>query len=141
MKCNQRAGMKMGEVVKMQGNQDDSDLVQRFRKWWQRQDKETQEAIREIVNGDDVTVTKEQAAEVLMFLNLKTGRNYRAVETNLRKVRAILKTGVTVQQMKAVIAKKCRDWRGDEKMEQYLRPETLFRASKFENYLGEIGNE
>jgi hypothetical protein len=33
-----------------------------------------------------------------------------------------------------VIDKKCQEWLGDPKMQQYLRPETLF-GTKFEGYL------
>jgi len=38
---------------------------------------------------------------------------------------------------KVVIYKKCLDWKNDSKMNQYLRPATLFAASKFEGYLNQ----
>ena len=84
-----------------------------------------------------------QAIEVLDFLNAKTRRKYRALDgngkptTNLRLVIDRLKTGVSVQDCKTMIARKHRDWSGDDKMRIYLRPSTLFRASNFEQYLGE----
>jgi uncharacterized phage protein (TIGR02220 family) len=84
-----------------------------------------------------------QAIEVLDFLNAKTKRVYRALDgrgqptTNLRIIIDRLKSGVTVQDCKTVIARKHRDWATDDKMRQYLRPSTLFRASNFEQYLGE----
>ena len=40
----------------------------------------------------------------------------------------------TVDDFKTVIDKKCAEWLGNPKMEQYLRPETLF-GTKFESYL------
>jgi uncharacterized phage protein (TIGR02220 family) len=49
-------------------------------------------------------------------------------------VKARLAEGFTVDDFKAVIDKKCAEWIGDEKMEKYLRPETLF-GPKFEGYL------
>lgn len=85
----------------------------------------------------------EQATEVLMFLNEKTGRNYRAVDgngkatVNLHLIVDRLKSGVSVQDCKTMIARKYREWAGDDKSWPWLRPSTLFRASNFEQYLGE----
>jgi len=42
-----------------------------------------------------------------------------------------------VQDCKGVIARKVREWQDDPKLAKYLRPETLFDATKFESYLGE----
>lgn len=84
-----------------------------------------------------------KAVEVLDFLNTKTGRKYRAHDgngkptANLRLVIDRLKTGVSVQDCKTMIARKHRDWSGDDKMRIYLRPSTLFRDRNFEQYLGE----
>lgn len=52
---------------------------------------------------------REEAREVLEFLNQKTNRNYRPVEANLKLIIARLSTGVTVTQCRQVIAKKTRD--------------------------------
>src|SRR5256885_1510036 len=59
---------------------------------------------------------RQEAAEVLGFLNFKTGRNYRLVDTNLDFIVGRLKSGVTVQQCKTVIARKHRQWGTNEKM-------------------------
>lgn len=83
-----------------------------------------------------------QAIEVLDFLNTKTGKKFRALDGHgkptaaLRAVIDRLKTGVSVQDCKTMIARKHREWSGND-MAIYLRPSTLFRASNFENYLGE----
>jgi len=79
-----------------------------------------------------------QAIEVLNFLNEKTGRAYRPVDTNLKLIIARLKTGASVIDCRQVIAKKTREWKGDKKMAEYLRPATLFNATKFEQYMGEL---
>lgn len=79
------------------------------------------------------------AKEVLEHLNAKTGRAYRAVDSNLRLIDARLKSGATAEQCKAVIDAKVGEWGGKPEMEQYLRPETLFGATKFEQYLGQLG--
>lgn len=81
---------------------------------------------------------KAQALEILQFLNQKTGRAYRPAETNLKLIMARLKSGATVGQCFQIIAKKTREWRGNPKMDEYLRPATLFNATKFEQYVGEL---
>lgn len=81
---------------------------------------------------------RSQALEVLQFLNEKTGRVYRPVDTNLKLIMARLKTGASVVDCRQVIAKKTREWKGDAKMAEYLRPATLFNATKFEQYMGEL---
>lgn len=79
---------------------------------------------------------RKDATEVLRFLNEKTSRSFRYVDGNLRMIEARLKTGATVQDCKSVIARQCRAWLSDPKMSVYLRPETLFNATKFESYRG-----
>lgn len=79
-----------------------------------------------------------QAVEVLQFLNEKTGRAYRPVEANLKLITARLKSGATPSECYQVVAKKSREWKGNAEMDQYLRPATLFNATKFEQYVGEL---
>ena len=80
----------------------------------------------------------EQAKEVLSFLNDKTGRHYEPVRETLDPILARLKGGSSVEDLRAVIAKKTREWGADEKMQKYLRPKTLFNATNFANYKGEL---
>lgn len=109
----------------------------------QEQEKE-QKKEKAFMSGkpDPVSLTshdlQSQALEILDFLNAKTGRRYRAVDTNLKLIKARLMSGVTVMDCRQVVAKKTREWRKDEKMSTYLRPATLFNASKFEQYFGEL---
>lgn len=77
------------------------------------------------------------ATGILEFLNKRADRNYRPVDANLRLIAARLEEGATVEECRQVIAKKCREWRGT-KMEEFLRPETLFGARKFAGYQGEL---
>ncbi len=84
-----------------------------------------------------------QAEEVIEFLNQKTGKNFcsrnpKGGQTeNTKMIIHRLKQGYTVQQMKTVIARKCREWQKKEEMIEFLRPATLFNTKKFESYLGE----
>lgn len=76
----------------------------------------------------------ERAREVLDTLNTLCGRNFRDTETNLSIISARLnETGVTAGEVCKMIRRQVLKWKGTD-MEEYLRPETLFRASKFETY-------
>jgi uncharacterized phage protein (TIGR02220 family) len=80
---------------------------------------------------------KTQAEEILIFLNDKTGKNYRPGKVNLDFIAERLKEGATPDECRQVIAKKAREWKGSE-MEGYLRPATLFNRTKFAQYQGEL---
>jgi DNA replication protein DnaT len=82
---------------------------------------------------------RNQALEILDFLNSKTGRHYKPGAANLEMIVARLKDGATVEECRGVIAKKCREWIGDADMNLYLRPGTLFNRTKFAQYQGELG--
>lgn len=85
------------------------------------------------------------AEEVIGFLNERTQKKFQARHPNgdptqgLNAVHSLLKKGYTLANLRQVIANRCLKWRGDPKMEEFLRPETLFRPSKFTSYFGELG--
>lgn len=81
---------------------------------------------------------KPDAMLVLEFLNEKTGRNYKPRPSNLKLIEARLQQGASVDDCRAVIAKKCREWTGKPEMDVYLRPKTLFNATNFAQYEGEL---
>lgn len=81
---------------------------------------------------------RQSAIEVLTFLNEKAKRNYKPVDANIDPLLARFKEGFTPTVARQVVAKKVREWGTDEKMEQYLRPATLFNKTNFANYAGEI---
>jgi uncharacterized phage protein (TIGR02220 family) len=103
------------------------------------QDAPLEEERREENNKNTVGL-KPDALQVLSFLNEKTGRNYEPVAANLRLIEARLKGGSTVEDCRAVIAKKCREWGADARMRAYLRPATLFNDTKFAQYKGELAS-
>jgi uncharacterized phage protein (TIGR02220 family) len=73
--------------------------------------------------------------EVVNHLNRRAGTQYKPTTANTRKlVKARLKEGFTIEDMKLVIDKKCSDWLNNPEMAKFLRPETLF-GNKFEGYL------
>lgn len=78
----------------------------------------------------------QDAKLVIDYLNAKTGSKYRYSKSSTRHILARLGEGFSVDDCKSVIDKKCNEWLTDPKMQQYLRPETLF-AGKFESYLNQ----
>lgn len=74
--------------------------------------------------------------EIIEFLNNSTGKNYKNNSSINRKfITQRLNDGFTIEDFKQVISVKSINWLGG-KMEQFLRPETLF-SNKFESYLNE----
>lgn len=74
------------------------------------------------------------AEQAIEYLNEKTGRNYRLVESNLKFVRARINEGFTLDDLLAVVDRQCAEWTGT-KWAQYLRPATLFNGEKFNQYI------
>lgn len=74
--------------------------------------------------------------EIIDYLNLKTGKNYRA---NIQKNKALIKArwseGYQLDDFKQVIENMVKNWHGTE-YAKYLRPETLF-GTKFDGYLNQ----
>jgi uncharacterized phage protein (TIGR02220 family) len=88
--------------------------------------------------ADPLTASRrEQARAILAFLNQQAGRTFRDSQTNLALIEARLRSGMTPANLRGIIARKTRAWRADPKMAPYLRPATLFNATKAEQYLGE----
>ena len=75
--------------------------------------------------------------DIVEYLNKKANKNYKHNSDKTRRfIDARLNEGFTLEDFKKVIDNKCRSWLNDERMNQYLRPETLF-GTKFESYLNE----
>jgi uncharacterized phage protein (TIGR02220 family) len=81
---------------------------------------------------------KPDALDVLTYLNQKAGRNYQPVSANIDFITGRLKEGATVEQCKAVINAKVKEWSADETMAKFLRPATLFSPKNFAQYVGQI---
>lgn len=74
--------------------------------------------------------------EIINYLNQATGKNYKTNSVINRKfITQRLNDGFTIDDFKQVITVKSTNWL-NSKMEQFLRPETLF-SNKFESYLNE----
>ena len=79
------------------------------------------------------------AMACLDAFNAETGQDYRSSGgTDWLDLRRIHDNGRTVDDVRAVVRLKLREWGRDPKMRRYVRPSTLF-GPKFEEYLAECG--
>jgi uncharacterized phage protein (TIGR02220 family) len=75
------------------------------------------------------------AKDIIEYLNEKTGKKFSATSRATRRhIAARWKEGFGIEEFRKVIDHQVAKWVGDPKMEEYLRPETLF-GTKFESYL------
>lgn len=83
------------------------------------------------------TSTHPPYKSIIEFLNKKTGKHFRCTTQKTQSlIKARMREGFTEEQFKQVIDIKTNEWKGIEKFERYLRPETLF-GTKFESYLNQ----
>lgn len=91
-----------------------------------------------VSNKEPLSSKHDIAEKILEHLNLKAGRSYRPVPSNIKLIQARLSEGNKPQDLIAVINRKCAEWLDDPKFAQYLRPSTLFNATKFNDYVGQL---
>ena len=91
---------------------------------------------KDIDKEEDKDIDIEIYKYIVDYLNQKTGKNFK-VNSNKTKslIKARLNEGFTKEDFVKVIDIKTNEWL-KTKMEQYLRPETLF-SNKFEGYLNQ----
>ena len=76
--------------------------------------------------------------QIVAYLNEKTGRKYDPDrKSTVSKISARIKEGFTLDDALAVIDTKWAEWGASDKMRKFVRPETLFAPSHFEDYLQE----
>ena len=75
---------------------------------------------------------------IIDYLNKATASNFKKTTEAYRKViRARLNDKYTLDDFKRVIDSRVALWGNDERMREYLRPQTLFAPSHFDSYLNE----
>jgi len=80
--------------------------------------------------------------EIIEYLNLKTGKKFSIkAKANRDFINARLKEKYTIEDLKKVIDTMVSKWLNDPKMSMYLRPETLFNATKFQTYINLVAKE
>lgn len=114
-----------------------SDMGHRYRAPISDSDMETEtETEIETVNKEIGESEREEEKQIIEYLNMRTGKNYKATTKATReKIRARMREGFTADDFRHVIDIKAAEWMNTEQ-EKYLRPETLF-GTKFEGYLNQ----
>ena len=79
----------------------------------------------------------DDAAQILNYLNSKRASDYKPTKSNIGLITARLNEGFSTEDIIRVIDNKIIEWGGSRKMEKYIRPSTLFNATKFSQYAGE----
>ena len=94
------------------------------------------------INSDNKNIVEQSSttypfSEIVDYLNKKADTQYRASSKKTQSlIKARINEGFTLEDFKTVIGKKTTEWKSDNKMSAYLRPETLF-GTKFESYLNQ----
>lgn len=91
--------------------------------------------VKEEVKGDSAPP---QFPEILKDLNEQTGKKYRDTKDTKELIRARWQDGFRLEDFKRVHSNMSAKWKDDPKMNQYLRPMTLYQAKKFEGYLNAV---
>ena len=91
---------------------------------------------------DNKDINREKIIDdIIGFLNFTTNQNYRKTGKATRKIiNARLDDKYSVEDLKNIISSKSKGWLGTDQ-QIYLRPETLFSASKIEGYLNAANNK
>jgi len=80
--------------------------------------------------------------EIIDFFNKEFSSTFSYKTKSTQKlINGRLAEGRTIEDFKKVITNRRKKWMADPKMEEYLRPKTLFNATNFENYLNEALKE
>lgn len=90
-----------------------------------------------ITNIYNVGQSTDDAHFLLNYLNEKAGTHFKPLQSNLKFLLARLKE-YSKDDVQKVVDRKVEEWKGTS-MQKYLRPETLFNATKFEGYINGLG--
>lgn len=101
------------------------------------QDQIRSEEIREEEIKDSLSSKHDDSVKkVIGWLNSATGSKYKAsTRSHAKNINGRLSDGHSVEDLKLVIDFKAEHWGADQKMAEYLRPQTLFGPEKFTGYL------
>lgn len=88
-------------------------------------------------NNDKNEENEKESKYVIEYLNQQTNYNYKFVDKNIKLVSNRLKE-YSKEELLAMIDYKCSEWLQDERFKKYLRPATLFNASKCADYIAQL---
>jgi uncharacterized phage protein (TIGR02220 family) len=104
----------------------------------EKNDKEGEERSKDIVNVIDVCAFFQSETGKRLILQktdakIKEGNKFKLIN-------ARIKDGASVEDCKAVIRLKNKEWKQDAYMKKYIRIQTMFTKQKFDTYLDEVIN-
>ena len=85
--------------------------------------------------------------EIIDYLNIKTGKSFSPkTDATMKFISGRWAEGKTLEDFKQVIDTKCSEWVGKKdregkSLENFLRPNTLFSPTNFENYLNQVSEK
>lgn len=142
----------MAEVQKMIGSAADNDNANRQRRFREKQkelalpnryesvtkNNESKSKSIELEKDKDIKKreNREIAKKVLEYLNQKAGKNFKPVDSNISMINARLEEGYKYEDFVKVVDVKYSEWKYTD-YEKYIRPNTLFCKSHFDNYLNQ----
>lgn len=85
--------------------------------------------------------SKKLEIKILDYLNRQAAKSFKPTEANLKFITGRLGDGFTYEQFVKVINGRVKEWKFHGKMNEYLRPKTLFCPSNFDGYLNANGAE
>lgn len=89
-----------------------------------------------------VDVREQQAHEAVEYLNERTGHRYRPGSALIRGIKKRLdEVDGDLDGVKVMIDRQVALWGKDANMRNYLRPQTLFRASNFDGYYAQRNDQ
>jgi uncharacterized phage protein (TIGR02220 family) len=91
----------------------------------------TNKSVESVKNEKDI------ALRLLEEFNTVAGKSFKPTEINVSLIIERLREGFTEDDISFVIEHMTKKWKDDEKMNQYLRPSTIFGKTKFSQYSGE----
>lgn len=95
-----------------------------------KEEKDTELIRREALLED----CNKNACSIIEFLNVETGRKYRPEGKTLKQFASCAEdVDFDFEGIKKMVQRQIKKWKGTEQ-EEYLRPSTLFRKSKFNEY-------
>jgi uncharacterized phage protein (TIGR02220 family) len=90
-----------------------------------------------LLNNTSNTTLDIPYVEIVNYLNRVADKHYRSSSKKTKDlIKARWNEGFTLDEFKRVIDIKTNEWKHDQKMNKFIRPETLF-SPKFEGYLNQ----
>jgi len=81
---------------------------------------------------------EQTARRLIEYLNQRAGFQYEGAKAHVKLITSRLLEGATEELCRAVIDAKTADWGTDQENRKWLSPDTLFNATKFSKYVGQL---